>query len=213
MHISGLMAATAPRRVGLRRAGVIVALAIAYLLHHDDRRLCTALPAAPQAARDRAHHLGPCEFNPATLSFAGEPDRADDCLMRSATSQRNLGPYLEFSRRRLQRVGQTAGLPDRARWRGSSASSASSGISPRSCGSRCPARATTTRTRRRRAIRDSRHQRADFRRPAVSPRHRRAPLINSLGQPLPRRLGNRPCLHQPRGGKCSGASSACPGAP
>ena len=109
-----LMAATAPRRVALRRAGVIVALAVAYLCS-------TTIDAFAQRCQPRRKlpaivltTLGPCEFNPQTLSFAGEPDRQAMCLMRSATSRRNLGPYLGTLPEALAaRVGQATGLPER----------------------------------------------------------------------------------------------------
>lgn len=114
MNILGLVAAPAPRRVVLRRAGVIVALAIAYLLG-------TAVDAFAQRCKPRRPRppvvlttLGPCTFNPETFSFAGEPERQAMCLMRSATARRNLGPHLEALPAALAaRVGQSSSLPER----------------------------------------------------------------------------------------------------
>ena len=58
--------------------------------------------------------LGPCEYNPETFSFAGEPDQQAMCLMRSGNARRNLGPRLETLPPALAaRVGQSSGLPDR----------------------------------------------------------------------------------------------------
>jgi hypothetical protein len=58
--------------------------------------------------------LGTCEFDPQTLSFAGEPARQAMCLMRSADPMRNLGPQLESLPAALAtRVGQSTGLPER----------------------------------------------------------------------------------------------------
>jgi hypothetical protein len=58
--------------------------------------------------------LGPCEFNPETLSFAGDGPQQAKCLMRSATERRNLGPHLESLPAALAgRVGQQSALPDR----------------------------------------------------------------------------------------------------
>lgn len=110
----GLIAALAPQKVALRRAGIIGALAIAYLCG-------TTIDAFAQRCQPRRPRpaivlttLGPCEFNPETLSFAGPPGRQAMCLMRSATSRRNLGPHLESLPEALAtRVGQSSGLPER----------------------------------------------------------------------------------------------------
>jgi hypothetical protein len=103
-----------PRNILSGRVTVIVTLAIAYLFG-------TTIDAFAQRCQPRRRlpvvvltTLGPCEFNPATLSFAGEPDRQAMCLMRSATSRRNLGPHLETLPPALAtRVGQSSALPDR----------------------------------------------------------------------------------------------------
>jgi hypothetical protein len=97
-----------------RRAIVIAALAVAYLC-------ATAVDAFAQRCQPRRPRpaillttLGPCEFNPETLSFAGEPEQQARCLMRSADSRRNLGPVRETLPPALAtRVGETAGLPER----------------------------------------------------------------------------------------------------
>jgi hypothetical protein len=58
--------------------------------------------------------LGPCEFDPASHSFAGGPLEQAMCLMRAADRSRNLGPRLDSLPTALaNRVGQTTGLPDR----------------------------------------------------------------------------------------------------
>ncbi len=58
--------------------------------------------------------LGPCTFDPETFSFAGDPRQQAQCLMRSATARRNLGPPLEALPAPLAtRVGQSTGVPDR----------------------------------------------------------------------------------------------------
>lgn len=114
MWTLGLTAASAPRRVVLRRTGVVGALVIAYLFG----MVADALAQRCQPRRPRPAivltTLGPCKFNPETLSFAGEPDRQAMCLMRSATSRRNLGPQLETLPDALAaRIGQSSGLPER----------------------------------------------------------------------------------------------------
>ena len=114
MGISGMRAALAPRNFIVRRAGITVALVLIYLCG-------LTLDALAQRCQPRRKlpaivltTLGPCEFNPETFSFAGEPDRQAMCLMRSATSRRNLGPHLETLPPALAtRVGQDTGLPGR----------------------------------------------------------------------------------------------------
>jgi hypothetical protein len=109
-----LMAASAPHRGGAWRVGVIVALAFAYL--------CSmTIDAFAQRCQPRRKlppivltTLGPCEFNPESFSFAGTPEQQAMCLMRSATSRRNLGPRLAALPPALAaRVGQSSDLPDR----------------------------------------------------------------------------------------------------
>ena len=114
MRIRGLIAAGAPRNFVRRRDGVTVALAIACLLG-------TAFDAFAQRCQPRRPRapivlttLGPCEFNPETFSFAGEPAQQAMCLMRSGNSRRNLGPRLETLPDALAtRVGQSTALPAR----------------------------------------------------------------------------------------------------
>jgi hypothetical protein len=58
--------------------------------------------------------MGPCEFNPTTLSFAGDPAQQAMCLMRSADKSRNLGQHPESLPAGLAtRVGEQSGLPER----------------------------------------------------------------------------------------------------
>lgn len=59
--------------------------------------------------------MGPCAFDPETLSFAGTPVQQAMCLMRSMDATRNLGPPLQSLPAALtSRVGETGGLPSRA---------------------------------------------------------------------------------------------------
>jgi hypothetical protein len=58
--------------------------------------------------------MGPCVFDPETLSFQGEPEQQARCLMRGMDQSRNLGPTLESLPPALaRRVGQAGGLPTR----------------------------------------------------------------------------------------------------
>lgn len=106
--------AAAPRRSGTWRVGAVAALAAVYFC-------CTTIDAFAQRCQPRRKlppivltTLGACEFNPETFSFAGAPDQQARCLMRSATSRRNLGPQLETLPPALAtRVGQSSGLPER----------------------------------------------------------------------------------------------------
>jgi hypothetical protein len=106
--------AARPRNLVTRRVAISAALAVAYLCG-------TAIDAFAQRCQPRRKltpivltTLGPCEFNPATFSFAGEPEQQAMCLMRSATARRNLGPMLETLPPAIgSRVGQSSGLPER----------------------------------------------------------------------------------------------------
>jgi hypothetical protein len=114
MRAFGPAAARTPRHVATRRVIATLALAAAWLCG-------TAIDAFAQRCQPRRKlpqivltTLGPCEFNPETFSFAGEPDQQAMCLMRSATSRRNLGPRLEVLPPALAaRVGQSSDLPER----------------------------------------------------------------------------------------------------
>ena len=58
--------------------------------------------------------MGPCQFDPSTLSFAGTPAEQARCLMRGMDRTRNLDPVLPNLPPSLaNRVGTTAGLPPR----------------------------------------------------------------------------------------------------
>jgi hypothetical protein len=114
MHISGRVAARKARHGIVPRTIVIAALAGVCLCS-------TVIDALAQRCQPRRKlppivltTLGPCEFNPETFSFAGSPDQQARCLMRSATSRRNLGPHLATLPPALAtRVGQSSGLPER----------------------------------------------------------------------------------------------------
>jgi hypothetical protein len=59
--------------------------------------------------------MGPCNFNPDTLSFAGTPLDQAACLMRPVNRWAHLGPTLaELPKPLADRIGGTTPLPDRA---------------------------------------------------------------------------------------------------
>jgi hypothetical protein len=59
--------------------------------------------------------MGPCDFDPATLSFAGTPVDQARCLMRGMDRTRNLTPALPALPPALaSRIGTATGLPPRA---------------------------------------------------------------------------------------------------
>jgi hypothetical protein len=58
--------------------------------------------------------MGRCVFDPASLSFQGEPAEQARCLMRGMDQSRNLGPPMEHLPAALaDRVGSETGLPSR----------------------------------------------------------------------------------------------------
>jgi hypothetical protein len=58
--------------------------------------------------------MGPCTFDPATLSFIGEPVEQAQCLMRGMDRSRNLAPALQSLPSALaSRLGGDTGLPSR----------------------------------------------------------------------------------------------------
>jgi hypothetical protein len=60
-------------------------------------------------------NMGPCSFDPQTLSFAGTPAEQAMCLMRGMDETRNLAPPLQTLPAALtSRMGETTGLPSRA---------------------------------------------------------------------------------------------------
>jgi hypothetical protein len=107
-------AARSPQNTAKRQPFAVATLVVACLLG-------TAVDALAQRCQPRRKlppivltTLGPCEFNPETFSFAGDPVQQALCLMRSATSRRNLGPPAETLPPPLaDRVGQSTGLPER----------------------------------------------------------------------------------------------------
>ena len=70
-------------------------------------------PSAPKPAivlKD----MGPCSFDPQSMSFRGEPVEQAKCLMRGMDATRNLSPALESLPPALaSRIGADAGLPAR----------------------------------------------------------------------------------------------------
>lgn len=104
--------AAAPRAAVYRAVALTAAMAALVATASD------ALAQRCQPRRPRPPivltSLGPCEFNPDTLSFAGSPEEQAMCLMRSTATRRNIGPRLDTLPAALaSRIGRTAGLPDR----------------------------------------------------------------------------------------------------
>jgi hypothetical protein len=114
MRISQSMAARATRGGGAWRAVVMIALAAACLCSMTIDAFAQRCQPRRKLPAIVLTTLGPCEFNPQSFSFAGAPDQQAMCLMRSATSRRNLGPRLASLPTALAtRVGQPSGLPER----------------------------------------------------------------------------------------------------
>ncbi len=58
--------------------------------------------------------MGTCNFDPSTLSFAGDAAAQAKCLMRGMDASRNLAPEMQTLPAALdERVGQSGGLPSR----------------------------------------------------------------------------------------------------
>ena len=58
--------------------------------------------------------MGPCQFDPETLSFTGTPAEQAMCLLRAFDASRNIGPHLESLPDGIaSRAGRTSGLPER----------------------------------------------------------------------------------------------------
>src|SRR5688500_11454183 len=99
----------------LRAAKVAVTFALALIVV-----IAASLEALAQVCKPRRPRppvilttMGPCEFNPDTANFAGEPVEQAMCLMRSADRSRNLAPRLGGLPRGLAtRIGRSDGLPD-----------------------------------------------------------------------------------------------------
>jgi hypothetical protein len=107
--------APAKRARGRRRTAAALAVALAALLATP---IDTAAAVACKPKKPRPtivlKNMGPCAFDPETLSFAGEPAEQARCLMRGMDRTRNLGPMPDslpgiFA----SHVGQTSGLPER----------------------------------------------------------------------------------------------------
>jgi hypothetical protein len=59
--------------------------------------------------------MGPCNFNPDTLSFAGSPVEQAACLIRPVNQWAHLGPTLpELPKALADRIGGAVAMPDRA---------------------------------------------------------------------------------------------------
>ena len=101
-------------RAGLRAKTIAAGLACATLILSTHGAL---------SARCKPNHfrppffiktMGPCTFDPQTLSFSGTPVEQAKCLMRGMDHSRNLAPQMETLPPALAtRVGSEAGLPSR----------------------------------------------------------------------------------------------------
>ena len=70
----------------------------------------------PKRPRPVVHlrNMGPCAFDPGTLSFVGKPPQQAACLLRALDRSRNLAPApADLPAALAGRVGQPAGLPAR----------------------------------------------------------------------------------------------------
>lgn len=75
---------------------------------------CSFKPPPPVTLKD----MGPCAFDPERLSFAGDPEQQAKCLLNPVKPVGRLGPPLsELPEVLAARVGQPAGLPERANLR------------------------------------------------------------------------------------------------
>lgn len=69
---------------------------------------CSFKPVPPVTLKN----MGPCHFDPALLSFAGEPAQQAKCLLNPVHKVGRLGPPLEMLPAALnERVGRSTGLP------------------------------------------------------------------------------------------------------
>jgi hypothetical protein len=83
--------------------------------------LCEPIPAKAYLCRPprplppvSLHSMGPCAFNPDTLSFAGEPEQQAACLARPVGPWAKLGPLLDNLPTALAaRVGRSSAAIDR----------------------------------------------------------------------------------------------------
>jgi hypothetical protein len=76
---------------------------------------CSFKPSPPVTL----DHMGLCDFDPESLSYRGDPAQQARCLLNPVQPVGRLGPPLQELPQLLEeRVGQPAGLPERARLRG-----------------------------------------------------------------------------------------------
>jgi hypothetical protein len=91
-------------------AGLVLSMSCAAFDAADAAKCRPTRPRPPIVLKS----MGPCEFNPETASFKGEPAEQLRCLLRPFDKSRNLGPMLDSVPAALaERAGETTGLPSR----------------------------------------------------------------------------------------------------
>ena len=108
----------APKANGTRtsRLGCLLTAALASVLFGALARTALSAECFPKHFRPPyfIKTMGPCAFDPAVLSFRGEPAEQAKCLMRGMDASRNLAPPLDSLPTALaSRIGSETGLPGR----------------------------------------------------------------------------------------------------
>jgi N-acetylmuramoyl-L-alanine amidase len=112
--VSDLGRSQSRARLALARPLLSIALALAMLCGAFDA--ADAANCRPKRPRPPIvlKSMGPCEFNPETASFRGEPAEQLQCLLRPMDRSRNLAPMRDgVPAAFAERAGQTTGLPAR----------------------------------------------------------------------------------------------------
>ena len=79
---------------------------------------CSFKPSPPVTLNETGKYLGLCQFDPVSLSYAGDPAAQTKCLLNPVQPVGRMGPPLkELPQVLAERVGQPTGLPERARLR------------------------------------------------------------------------------------------------
>jgi hypothetical protein len=93
---------------------LLLAAQLAALVDPGSAHATRCRPRRPLAAVN-LKSMGPCNFDPDSLSFAGSRVEQAECLIRPVNQWAHLGPPLETLPRALaERVGGTVPMPDRA---------------------------------------------------------------------------------------------------
>lgn len=107
------MTSAPPGRISKTRVRAACALAIAFLSAPNAALAlgdCSFKPTAPITLKN----MGPCNFIPEQLSYAGDPAEQAKCLLSPVKPVGHLGPPLaELPAILAERVGQPSGLPER----------------------------------------------------------------------------------------------------